>query len=250
MTDQLDASQDFEERLRQGILLGVHPIGTRLVEDRLCAQYNVKRHLLRAAFTRLADRGLVEKIPNRGVEVREPTPEDVDEIYDVRLVLETHAATLTPLPAPAIVLKKMEEVRARHEAAVEERDYRSIYLENVAFHECHLQLCPSQLLIKTIGHFAELAQMIRTIAYGNLLHLENVVHQHREILSALAGHDQMRYVNTISVHIPASTLEYRRVYQNRHSGYKSNGSGILFPSDANQMLNDKETLLPGKDQSA
>lgn len=212
MTDVPDSQPDIVTRLRQDIACGIHPLGARLVEDRLCARYGVKRHALRAAFVHLAEKGMIEQIPNRGVEVREPAPDEVDEIYDIRLLLESRAADLTPLPAPPATLEAMERHFATHVAAVAAHDIREIYLANVAFHDCQFALCTNQRLVELIRDFTEQAQMVRTVAYAVPGHLDNVVAQHREIIDAMATTDRPRYVEAVRVHIPASTIAYRRIH--------------------------------------
>lgn len=216
MTDAADSPPDIVTRLRQDIACGIHPLGARLVEDRLCERYGVKRHTLRAAFAHLADKGILEQIPNRGVQVREPTPDEVDEIYDIRMLLETRAAELTPLPAPPETLAAMERHFDAHVEAVERFDIRRIYLENVAFHDCEFALCTNQRLIELIRDLTEQAQMVRTIAYGVPRYLDTIIDQHREIISALATTDRARYVEAVRVHIPASTVEYRRIHRQLH----------------------------------
>lgn len=218
MKDDRDSPPDLVTQLRQDIACGVHPLGTRLIEDRLCERYGVKRHTLRAAFAHLVEKGLLTQIPNRGVQVREPTPDEVDEIYDIRMLLETRAAELTPLPAPPETLAAMKWHFDAHVAAVRDFDIRRIYLENVAFHDCEFALCSNQRLIGLIRDLTEQAQTVRTIAYGVPRYLDTIIEQHREIIAALATTDRDRYVEAVRVHIPASTVEYRRIFQQIHGG--------------------------------
>lgn len=216
MNDDRHSPPDVVTQLRQDIACGAHPLGSRLVEDRLCARYDVKRHTLRAAFAHLVDKGLLTQIPNRGVQVREPTPDEVDEIYNIRMLLETRAAELTPLPAPPNTLTAMKRHFEAHVAAVRDFDIRRIYLENVAFHDYEFALCSNQRLVGLIRDLTEQAQMVRTIAYGVPRHLDTIIDQHREIIAALATTDRARYVAAVRVHIPASTVEYRRIFEQIH----------------------------------
>ena len=56
----------------------------------LARSLNVSRSPVREALRRLAADGLVEEKPNRGVFVREFTPQDIQEIFDVRVLLESY----------------------------------------------------------------------------------------------------------------------------------------------------------------
>lgn len=78
-------------RLKEEILLGTLPPGTRLVETLLAERYAVSRTPVREALGRLVHDGLVERA-GRGMCVRVHTPEEIFELYEVRELLETAAA--------------------------------------------------------------------------------------------------------------------------------------------------------------
>jgi DNA-binding GntR family transcriptional regulator len=56
----------------------------------LCAEFKVSRSPVREALQMLADRRLVEKTPRQGYVVRQLNLTEIHELYDLRLVLETH----------------------------------------------------------------------------------------------------------------------------------------------------------------
>lgn len=73
--------------LRAAITDGRLRAGTRLVETELSAAFGVSRGTLREALRELQHQGLVVK-GNRGLSVREFTPQEIDEIFAVRASLE------------------------------------------------------------------------------------------------------------------------------------------------------------------
>ena len=86
--DQLAAA------LRERILDGDLEPGRRLVERELVEAYDVARHTLRAALRQLEADGLVRVEPNRGARVAELSPDDLGELFALRLALEREAAHL------------------------------------------------------------------------------------------------------------------------------------------------------------
>jgi DNA-binding GntR family transcriptional regulator len=80
--------------LRQEILSGDRPAGDRLVEQDLCARYDVARHSLRAALRNLEAEGLVRIETNRGARVARLSAQDVLQLYELRTALEVEAARL------------------------------------------------------------------------------------------------------------------------------------------------------------
>lgn len=84
-------------RLRREILSGKTDPGERLVEEQLTRRLGISRAPLREALRLLAEQGLVEHVPRRGVRVATLSDRDVQELYAVRDVLERHAVE-TALP--------------------------------------------------------------------------------------------------------------------------------------------------------
>ncbi|MCW3038561.1 MAG: GntR family transcriptional regulator [Solirubrobacterales bacterium] len=82
------------DALRERILDGELPGGTRLREQELTDAYGVARHSVRAALRSLAARGLVTIEPHRGAHVTLLADEDVAGLYVLRGILEVGAARI------------------------------------------------------------------------------------------------------------------------------------------------------------
>lgn len=79
--------------LKRAIMMGELLPGQPLVELALADRYKVSRTPIREALTRLEQDGLAQR-GDRGLLVRESSPEEVLDIYDTRIVLESKAASL------------------------------------------------------------------------------------------------------------------------------------------------------------
>ena len=75
-------------QIEEDIVFGVIHSRERLIEENLARRFNEKRHVVRAALEALETAGFVTRIVNRGAFVRELTPQEVVEIYEVREALE------------------------------------------------------------------------------------------------------------------------------------------------------------------
>jgi DNA-binding GntR family transcriptional regulator len=87
--------------LREAIMSGVLGPGEHLRQEELAAIFGASRVPVRSALYQLEIDGLVEFRPHRGAVVTVPTPEQVEEIYRIRILLETYAirkavADMTP----------------------------------------------------------------------------------------------------------------------------------------------------------
>lgn len=86
--------EDIVEILRKRIVNHDLPPGSKLREAVLTEEFNVSRPRIREAFGVLEDRGLIERIPNRGAVVTRLEADEVFALYEVREVLEALAVRL------------------------------------------------------------------------------------------------------------------------------------------------------------
>jgi DNA-binding GntR family transcriptional regulator len=209
MSDQL--TQDLEN----DVIFGVFPPGARIIEDRVMEIYGAKRHAVRNAFAGLEARGLLVRRPNRGVEVVDFTPDEVDTLYDVRIILETAAAERTDLPCDPQIAARLDDIAKRHETAVNEQDLRAVFWLNQEFHEVQYSCCGNPRLAELISKHARAAQPIRVIKYEDRAHMKQIVSQHYDIIAAMRGTSQDALVAAVRAHLPASAEAYRTLYNRR-----------------------------------
>lgn len=80
------------ERMREAILRFHFQPGERLVERQLCDQLGISRSVVREVLRHLEAEGLVENIPQQGPAVASFDPGKVEQIYEIRAMLEALAA--------------------------------------------------------------------------------------------------------------------------------------------------------------
>jgi len=121
--------------LRGWILNGTLKPGERIVEMSLAKQLNVSRAPLREALLALSQHGFVTIKPHQGAFVTQLSDQDIREIFEIREVLETHAAkkvraTLTAAGSAAL----RESLDRLHEAA-QNRDVIQFAEADFEFHK-------------------------------------------------------------------------------------------------------------------
>lgn len=92
---------DLVEELRRRIATHEIPPGARLREQAIAEEYAVPRTRVREALSALDERGLIDRVPNRGAVVARLDVGQLADIYDVREVLEGLCARLATERAPA-----------------------------------------------------------------------------------------------------------------------------------------------------
>jgi len=88
------------KELRQRIVSHDLPPGARLREQDLATEFGVSRARIRETFGILEERGLIERIPNRGAIVTRLEADKIKELFEVREVLEAQMVRLATEKAP------------------------------------------------------------------------------------------------------------------------------------------------------
>lgn len=89
------AEQIVYEKVKSALYKRRLAPGTALTEQSLCDALGVGRTPVRSALRRLAQNGYVEIIPNKGAYVTQGGPEQISQLYDVRIPLELLAVKVT-----------------------------------------------------------------------------------------------------------------------------------------------------------
>ncbi|MEJ3403738.1 GntR family transcriptional regulator [Rathayibacter sp. YIM 133350] len=101
-------------QLRADLLAGRFPWGEPLVEGRLTELYDVSRTPVREALSRLEQEGLIVR-SLRGYRIQSGTPEDVIDIYDVRIALEQAAAEAAAVRRTDLQLAELTQLQREAE---------------------------------------------------------------------------------------------------------------------------------------
>ena len=98
--------------LEEDIIFGRLRPRERLVEDDIMKRFGVKRHVVRQALMRLESMGLVTRAPNKGALVRDFSLHELDQIYEMRELLQERAVERIPLPAQPELTSELRRIQA------------------------------------------------------------------------------------------------------------------------------------------
>ncbi|MDQ7910470.1 GntR family transcriptional regulator [Phytohabitans sp. ZYX-F-186] len=196
-------------RLRREILSGRTDPGERLVEEQLTRRLGISRAPLREALRRLAEQGLVEHVPRRGVRVATLSDRDVQELYDVRDVLERHAvASALPLARDTDLVglrAALEQMRKATKAG----DRLQIAEAHRRFHVAVVALAGNSQLTAIYESILVKLQlyMARNLSReAEVAQPEDGVHRHERLLAAAAAGDQEAMLTELAAHGARSYL--------------------------------------------
>lgn len=185
--------------LKDLLLSGRFAPGERLSEPLLAQELGVSRTPVREALMRLAEEGLVELVPGKGARVRAFSPEEVEEVYGVRALLEGEAAREAALRATPWELAELEaRLRAIDEAEAE--DYPEQMRRDLEFHRALVRLSGNKTLFRLYEDLLSSLALVRS-ALPNLSQEEATRREHWAILEALRRRDPEGAKQAVEAHV-------------------------------------------------
>ncbi|MGL6278774.1 MAG: GntR family transcriptional regulator [Gaiella sp.] len=177
------------ERIREAILGGVLAPGERLKEEQLARELGTSRTPVREALLRLQSEGLVDAAPNRGATVRLYGRVELEEMYDLRALLEGHAAQRAAERIDDATLDELRDSCARFALLVDGSDVHALVAENAVFHRAIWDAAASERLGTMIAEVVALPLVYRSYVWYSPEQSDRSLALHRRILAALERRD-------------------------------------------------------------
>lgn len=183
------ASIVIRDRVRDDIVAGTLPFGSRLTLDLLAARYSVGHMPIREALRQLEGEGLVVLAPNRCARVRAVDVGFAQNIFDLRMAIE---AMLTRRAAERIEpthVARLRTVQTRFEAHARRLDFVRLLALNREFHDVINEVAANPEAADVLArHWRVITALWNLHGYGER-RVAGVISDHRQIIDALAAHD-------------------------------------------------------------
>jgi DNA-binding GntR family transcriptional regulator len=175
--------------IRTGIITGEIRAGKIHSARTLAEALGVSATPVREALLDLASEGLVTSVRNRGFQITDLSEHDLDEILELRLMLEVPAAGRAAVAMSADDVALLREMADRMEAAAAEGDLRSFLDTDLEFHLAIAGQLANRRLVELIRR---LRDQTRLVGLGPLAvsgALKSTAAEHRAIVDAFAAGD-------------------------------------------------------------
>jgi DNA-binding GntR family transcriptional regulator len=180
------------------------------VEEPLMLRFGATRHFIRQALYLLERMGIVVREKNKGAAVRSLTPAEVQQIYDVREMLQRQAALLIRLPAPAALIGRLEAIHAEYGRHADAGYLRGVHEFNDEFHLTLFAGCGNPYLVSSIEYYMRLSLPIRANSMSDRAMLAVSRQHHAVMIELLRGHDNWALAQLCVEHLQPSKREYLR----------------------------------------
>lgn len=196
-------NSELTESLRDAIITGEIPQGSRLSETRLAERFQVSRGPLREAIRRLEGMNLVSHRPQQGVRVVNLDTQLILQIYDAREALESKAASLAAQAMTSAEIEQLHRMIDTQSRQMRENDSAHIPAEiDYAFHEHIIRGSRNQVITHAL--LEEIYHLIKMFRYQNAFARNsstNSLIEHRQIAYAISQRDAVLAEVTMRRHI-------------------------------------------------
>lgn len=215
------------DKLREQIIRGEIPEGTQLRQDAIASQYQVSRIPVREALRQLDAEGLIAIVPNRGAIVPALSPDDIEELFTIRALLEPEVLKLSIPRLKDEDLAKAESILRKYVNELRREDHVSAWGRlNWQFHSTLYSRANRprfMAIIRNVNSSSE--RYIRLQLY--LTHwMKRANEEHHKILELCHERDIPAACTLLGEHITRAGQSLKEVLlQKRVAGSASSGDG-------------------------
>lgn len=209
------------EALKKDIAEKTLQPGQKLIIRELHERYGISDTPIKQALNRLIIEGLVENVPRKGMKVKELLWEEIEELMDIRLMIETYYAKtiIQNLKKHSDLKKRLMNNLKEHRHIAQHVGSYSDFLKNYQLdQEFHRMLVTCTENNKII----QLYKNLGTHVYGNYIYGQQSkeeiipgVQEHEIIFNALADEDEVKLRNALEAHIMNAKIRNKKLFSSR-----------------------------------
>ncbi len=192
---------DIDQAIRDDIVSGKLGFGARLRIDEMAGRYGVSHMPVREALRVLHGEGLVVIEPNRGARVLTVHPGFIQDLFDMRIALETMLARRAAERRSNDHLRRLRRAEEELEALIEAGEFGVVAEANRRFHTVINDAAgnPGALVIVD-RHWLLLSALLRRYGYGEN-RFPRVIDDHRHIIHSITRRDAAAAAALMGAHI-------------------------------------------------
>jgi DNA-binding GntR family transcriptional regulator len=191
------------DRIREAIWSGAYAPGDRLVERRLAHEFGISHIPLREALARLTEEGLVERLPRRGARVASLTPQMLEEVSSLRVVLEQFVVRRLEGRFTPEAHAELQLIVDRMTEAAEAHDLVRVHETDQRFHQRLWELTDHTLLVEVAAQMRSRTSHFYRAAAASLGPDEVRRHadSHQQLLDVIASGNRRAAERAMKDHV-------------------------------------------------
>ncbi|HEY8357624.1 MAG TPA: GntR family transcriptional regulator [Ramlibacter sp.] len=206
------AADKAYELLKQRLVGGSYAPGAQLKEEHIARELATSRTPIRAALKRLVQDGLASDDAGRGVRVPAWTESDIAETYELRGLLEGHAAQLAARRGGVALADRLDDLNAQMaQVLADGGDGMALRLQeiNAQFHRAIVDGSASARLRGALAGLIDMPIVIRSYFISTPQDLQQSLHHHRDLAAAVRAGDPELARDAMQLHLRLAAHRFR-----------------------------------------
>ena len=157
----------------------------RIIDKKLAGELGVSRSMVRQVLTTLVKEELLIMVPRNGFYVREITKKEIEEIYNIRKVIEGYATELSVPKISSRDIAEVEEVFKNAKNDLGKDEVKSFIETDVELHKLLVSNCGNEHLKKMINEHNDKYAFYRVVDLSRVERAKESYFEHYEIFKAV-----------------------------------------------------------------
>lgn len=183
-------ADQIADLIRRAIFEGKYLPGDKLKETEIASQFSVSRTPVRESLRKLEAEGLAEFQPNKGVIVPLIDNCDIDEICELRILIELYCVRKFIRIATDRHLEEMEEIIDRMQKALSRKDIPTYFALSLDFHDYYIKHCQNQRMYSLFSSIRNSMRIAQSILGETDGFSRKSLEEHKEIMQLLKNRSQ------------------------------------------------------------
>jgi DNA-binding GntR family transcriptional regulator len=194
-------SEQAYEHIRHGILTGDYPIGSVVLDGQIAQDLGMSKTPVRQALRLLHQEGLLEPGRRRQLVVRGLTPEQREEVLEIREALERIAVTHAVQDMPLEDVDHLRLILFRQRRAAEAEDDSTFIELDEQFHVMIARGAGLPTLARLLTQLRGFVRLMRLGTARHEQHLFEVLAEHERLVEALERRDLKEALAALTDHL-------------------------------------------------
>lgn len=188
-------------KIHQSILTGKLKCGEIYQEIGLAQQLGISRTPVREALLELSTRGFVTFLPRKGVRINRLSIQDIEEVFELRRVLEVYIVENLASAKIPYDLSEVEKTLTKQELALQKNDNQTYISAGRSFHVSLARLVQNSLFVSIQQNIQDKIRLIALEAHSSPLRMQEAIYEHQLILDCIHKGQKVKARKAMQKHL-------------------------------------------------
>ena len=207
MTDNL--TQQSKKIIRNAIIYGELKLGESISEIGICNKYGLQKTPVREALIILSIEGLVKKVRRRGSFVFDITVKEIEQIAELRYLLEEYALKKSFVTNKNELLSELNRIYQNMEVASNTKDYIKYLDLDTEFHRAFFKPCDNDYLKSNYESLSSKVEALRFYVVQIAVVSGEGLESHKQIIDSIESNDNEQLSQNLKEHLTAWLNKYK-----------------------------------------